>query len=249
MDVWRVSWHAWKVDLRLSWIWYEVTNMCRIFLFQSKINSCGVGEETLSQPGGRGVSTKLFSCIERDCHHYNALLCLQVQAKAGGATPLGNCTLSEISNMCLNFDLYQMVLGLLRDVDSYISDQRFVIPESANDWINTNLNGDSESVPKSAVDLILEMYGCSLTSSGSYTCTEDWGRRREGNINGNDSLIFTGISTFSPELTSLIIDRHISALTILSLIIITHVQWTSKSCATIYNELIMLRMIELKKET
>ena len=96
-----------------------------------------------------------------------------MQAKEESATLLNNCTLDDITYMCLNLDLYHMVLGLLRDVDSYIAAEGFVIPESANNWINTNLNGDPEQVPDSGVDLILELYGCSVTNQGTYSCTTD----------------------------------------------------------------------------
>lgn len=94
---------------------------------------------------------------------------MQVQVKDN--TVLSNCTLDHITNMCFNYNLYQLVLGVTRDTDLYIQAAEADIPESANDWINTNL--DDQRPSYSAVNFILDAYGCTTAVDGTYSCAID----------------------------------------------------------------------------
>ena len=97
-----------------------------------------------------------------------------MQAKAESATLLSSCSLSKISNMCLEFHLWQLVEVIQENVTDYHEEKSYGFPESAREWINANLGG--EDLHCSAVQPILELYGCtSMTSEAkTYECTEDW---------------------------------------------------------------------------
>ena len=97
-----------------------------------------------------------------------------MQAKAESATLLNNCTLSEISNMCLKLHFRQLVKSIQKGVSDY-HDKSYSFPLSANEWINANLRG--EGLHCSAVQPILEIFGCTLTSEGTHSCTEDWWKK------------------------------------------------------------------------
>ena len=85
-------------------------------------------------------------------------------------SPLNNCTLRDITDMCFEFNLYHLVLDVMIDIDSYVREADVEIPESADDWINTNLK---KQAPHSAIDVILDIYECSTAVDGTYTCKQD----------------------------------------------------------------------------
>ena len=85
-----------------------------------------------------------------------------MEAKAESATLLNNCTLSEISNMCLNFHLHQIASdSLIDNINTYINNA------SSTNWINANLRGGD--LHCSATEPILETFKCKLTQ-GTYEC-------------------------------------------------------------------------------
>jgi hypothetical protein len=73
--------------------------------------------------------------------------------------------------MCLKFHLWNLVERVRDDIDDYHKAKGLVTPDSAKYWINRNLNEDS--LHRSAVQPILDLYRCSKETNGEYECEND----------------------------------------------------------------------------
>ena len=94
---------------------------------------------------------------------------MQVQAKS--PTVLNSCSLGDITTMCFNFNFYNFVIGLTQDIDKHVVEISADIPESANIWINDNLNNYREAY--NATGVVLDVYQCTASANSTYECAID----------------------------------------------------------------------------